>query len=217
MEPLPFISTPYTEHWVAWTVFSLLLAIVLVKVFEPTLYVRAFSSLLGTKERDSIFVGSGVNLKSILVLILYGIVVLALVVQWILSEEKGFDLGDFGILAAIVVAMLLVRYVMQGVTAFIFYKGDTLTSFRRHYMYLNVCLVLLLFPVVLLAFFTHVPHTIVTIIISTLLILYLLLLIYKILVLLPLSLYTLLYLPLYILTVEILPLLLMLYVAAVIY
>lgn len=206
MPSIPLTSSPFTEHWVAWVMLMLGASLLAVCLLQPGMYVRALHSLPTTKERDSIFVGSGTSAGSRIILVGYNIMMLAMLLQWLLmTDGRAYSFVDMLELAGCSTAVLLVRMLMQQSVAYVFFARNETETLHRHYLYLGDCLMLFLYPVLLCALFTPLPHLMITVVLAVLAVLYLAMLIYKIAVLLPMSLYSILYLPLYIITVEVLP------------
>lgn len=217
MESLLHISTPYTEPWVAWLMLALLIGLGAVNVFRPGLFQSAFASLPTTKERDSIFVGSGTDNRSELVLLAYSILLIALTMQWALGAGD-FHFGRYAQLVGLAAAMHLVRWVMQQIVRFTFFEPRELVTFDRHYHYLLDCLMCCFYPVTLFALFCPADACIA---VARILLLVLLsvagiLLVYKMLACFRFRLEALILLPLYLVTVEVLPILGMVYVARIV-
>lgn len=200
-----YLSSPVTEHWVGWLMLLLLLCLGLAILFQPGRYIRAFRSLPTTKERDSIFVGSGSDNRSRVTLTIYGIVVISLLLRWLQGSE---EFGIMGLLpvAGCVMAAVLARWVMQRLVAFTFFQKAELEVLERHYHYLMDCTTLLLYPILLMALYGSVSRSAIVVLLVVLLVCYFGILTYKLLACLPLQLSALLWVPLYLLTVEAIPL-----------
>ncbi len=197
---------------------GILILAVSVQVLQPGIYVRVFRSLPTTKERDSIFVGSGSDMRSNALLVIYSIVLGGLVLEWL----NYISFGSFGWLSFLrlcgcAAGALALRSVMQLLVRAVFFSKNQVETYERHYFYLNVASLLLMYPIMLLALFTNVTPIVPLILIIILLSLCAIGLIYKTISLLPLSLYSILTLPLYLLTVEVLPIAAMVWFAKIIY
>lgn len=206
-----YISTPFTEAWVAWVMLAMLIGLCSVNLFQSGMYLRAFASIFTTKERDSIFVGSGSDNRSKLVLLVYDVLLLAFTMHWLLANDTGWTFDVFLCLCGCAAAMLIVRFLLQQLVAFTFFQRGELDTFSRHYHYLFDCLMLLLYPVTLAALFwpSSIVLTIATCCLYLLVGLFFCLLMYKLIACFRLSLISLLYLPLYAITVEVLPIVVM--------
>ncbi|MBQ9339944.1 MAG: DUF4271 domain-containing protein [Paludibacteraceae bacterium] len=197
---------------------GILLLAVSVQVLQPGIYVRVFRSLPTTKERDSIFVGSGSDIRSNALLVIYSIVLGGLVLEWLNYTSSGsFGWLSFLRLCGCAAGALALRSVMQLLVRAVFFSKNQVETYERHYFYLNVASLLLMYPIMLLALFTNVTPIVPLILIIILLSLCAIGLIYKTISLLPLSLYSILTLPLYLLTVEVLPIAAMVWFAKIIY
>lgn len=200
------ISTPLTEHWVAWAMLCLMLMLALVRLFSPGRYLTAFRSLATTKERDSIFVGAGADNRTRATLTIYGILIVAFAAQWFWYDGTSFSAQSYLIAVSCVACTMLIRFLAQQAIAHTFFENGEVEVFSRHYHYLMDCCTLLLFPILLCAIFSSVPRIATLIVLGVLVVFYVGVLTYKLLACMPLTLLSLLYVPLYIITIELLPL-----------
>ncbi len=198
------ISTPYTESWVAWLMLGLLVLLGVANIYQPGFYVRALRSLPTTKERDSIFMAAGNDYRSQMAMTAFGVIVVALLLRWLLNAEN-FTFTSCAIAIGCVSVALLARKLMQDVVAFVFFERHELDTVQRHYRYINNCLMITLFPLLLLALYTPLSRMAAVVMICVLMVAYMGFVLFKIVACLPLRMGALFYIPLYVLTVEILP------------
>ena len=90
METIPRILTSVSQGWVAWLMLLTLIGLALVDAMQPGHYYRALGSLFSTKERDSIFAGSGNDYRPRWVLVFVGILILGLCLQWLFAPNRSF-------------------------------------------------------------------------------------------------------------------------------
>lgn len=197
--------TAVTSHWAGWLMLGLLVCIGTVNILQPGFYARALTSLPTTKERDSIFAGSGSDMRSRFILIAYLLIVVSVLLTWSGTGNDDFSFSRMLMMTSLAGSMIIARTLMQVVVATVFFERRSLETFMRHYLYLNDSLALLLYPVVLAAIFTPVSRTVIYVILALLVVLYFAVLVYKIIALMPMSISSLLWLPLYLVTVEALP------------
>jgi len=185
----------------------LLVAQCIVNIFQPGLYIRAFRSIPTTKERDSIFVGSGSDNRSRIALNIYDLLMLGMVLLWCAHGGDNYSMHTFWVAVGMAAIALLLRWFMQVLVAYIFYERGTLDAYERHYRYLKECAMLLLYPIMLLTLFTDVPAALTITLLSIIAALYYGFLIFKMIALTPTNLHSFYSIPLFLITVEVLPLL----------
>ena len=145
------------------------------------------------------------------------IILLAVMLLWrggvVHSEGNDYGIISFLRCAGCAAAALTVRALMQMTLQAVFFRKGQLETYARHYRYLNIAVMVLMYPIMLLALFTDINHIVITILLGLLATAYAVGLIYKTITLVPLSHFCLLTLPLYWLTAETLPLLAMMWLA----
>ena len=191
----------------------LLLLLVMMHVFQPGIFVRVFRTLPTTKERDSIFVGSGSDIRSSIVFMFYSIVLLAIMLMLLngiaADEAKSFGYRPFLRCLVCSSAALLARLGMQKIIESVFFAKNRPETYERHYRYLNIAALVVLYPVVLVILFADIPSSVAILLPAVIACAYAIGLIYKTITLIPLTLYSVMTLPIYWLTVEVLPLVVM--------
>jgi len=184
----------------------MLIGLGVVEIFQPGRYLRAFESLFSSKERDSIFVGSGNDRRPRWILVAVGVAMMGLGLQWYYAPEGTFPILSFLGYLGLSVAFVLVKFLMEGWVGITFFSRGEAETYLRHYRYLSDCLTVLSWPLLLAGLFVPaVPHTLITTLFCILLGSYGLLVLYKQIACFRLVPASLLYIPLYFLTTEILP------------
>lgn len=184
----------------------LLVMIVLVELFQPDRLMRAFVSLPTTKERDSIFVGSGVDNRVKVLMVFFHVLLISISLMWITGLSH-YNFLTFLVYVGLTSIMVMTRYAMQQLVAYTFFRKADLETMTRHYHYLSDSMVLLAYPITLAALFypPFLDSGAATICIILLLVLYFGLMVFKLLTCIPPNWKVVLYLPLYVCTVEMLP------------
>ncbi|MGN0238688.1 MAG: DUF4271 domain-containing protein [Paludibacteraceae bacterium] len=206
METIPRILTSVSQGWVAWLMLLTLIGLALVDAMQPGHYYRALGSLFSTKERDSIFSGSGNDYRPRWVLVFVGILILGLCLQWLFAPNGSFPFSQFAIYSGLAAAFVLVKYLMQGLVKFTFFQKNETDTYVRHYRYLSDCLTLFAWPVLLCALFVpELPETLVRYTFIGLLAAYSIMVIYKQIACFRMSFASALFIFLYFTTTEIVP------------
>ena len=206
MESVPRILTSVSQDWVSWLMLLTLIGLALVDAMQPGHYYRALGSLFSTKERDSIFAGSGNDYRPRWVLVFVGILLLSLCLQWLLAPNGSFPFSQFAIYSGLAAAFALVKFLMQRLVQFTFFKKNETDTYVRHYRYLSDCLTLFAWPVMLCALFApEIPETLIRYTFIGLLAAYGILVIYKQIACFRMSVESLIYIPLFFTTTEIIP------------
>ena len=177
-----------------------------VEIFQPGRYQRAFGSLFSSKERDSIFVGSGNDRRSRWLLVGAGMMMLALLLQWHYLPDGTFSALSYLCYLGLTAAFALVKFLMEEMVGLTFFEKGETETYERHYRYLSDCLTLLGWPLLLCALFA--PGISGRAIRTTAIILlcaYGALVLYKQIACFRIKPASLLYIPLYFITTEILP------------
>ena len=206
MESVPRILTSASQGWVAWLMLLTLIGLALVDAMQPGHYARALGSLFSTKERDSIFAGSGNDYRPRWVLVLVGILILGLCLQWLFAPNGSFPFSQFAIFSGLAAAFVLVKFLMQGLVQLTFFQKSETDTYVRHYRYLSDCLTLFAWPVLLCALFApEVPEAAIRYTFAGLLAVYGILVIYKQIACFRFSIASAFYIFIYFTTTEIVP------------
>lgn len=184
----------------------LLIGLGAVEIFQPGRYRRAIESLFSSKERDSIFVGSGNDLRSRWIIAGAGIALLALCLQWYFSPDGSFPILSYLCYLGLTTGYAGIKLLMESAVGYTFFsKGET-DTYKRHYRYLTDCLVALGWPLLLCGLFVPgISVRLVCTIAIVLLVCYCLLVLYKQIACFRLVPASVLYIPLYFITTELLP------------
>lgn len=175
------------------------------EIFQPGRLMRAVRSLPTTKERDSIFMGSGSDYRSRIMMLIYRIGILCLLLMW--YSNASWTGWHVGYVALCVALCCFIKWLLQNWVGATFFSGKELEVFVRHYLYLKDSCSSFLFPVLLLALFAPGLGRVAILVACGILFAgYLLLLLYKIMALFRSSPMLLVGLPIYVCTVELLPL-----------
>lgn len=184
----------------------MLIGLGVVEVFQPGRYVRAFESLFTSKERDSIFVGSGNDRRPRWILVAVGAAMMALGLQWFYNPEGSFPILSFLGYLGLSAGFILVKFLMEGMVGITFFTKAETETYLRHYRYLSDCLTILCWPLLLLGLFMPaIPTSVIITLICILLVCYGVLVLYKQIACFRLVPASLLYIPLYFITTELLP------------
>lgn len=206
MAGIPLISSPLSETWVAWVLLFILVLLPIASVFQPQLIRVSFVSLLSRKERDSIFVDSSPDFRARMVLQLYTLLILAMSMMVMFRTSGDFVLEWFGWILLCCFGALVIRWLMQLLVGYVFFTPQTADVFARHYHYLNHATAVALLPITLLAIYLpDLSHSWLIGAYLTAATLYLVLVVYKIVMLLSKSAWSAIYILLYVLTVEVVP------------
>lgn len=206
MPGIPLISSALSETWVAWTLLALLAMLPLASAFQPQLIRVSFASLLSSKERDSIFVASSPDFRARLILYLYTMLIETMAMMVLFCTSGDFSYEMFGIVFACTVGVNVVKWLLQRLVAYVFFTPQALEVFGRHYNYLNHVAAVLLLPITLLAIYLpSVSHGWLLGLYAADILLYILLVMYKTIVLFARSAQSLLYILLYVVTLEVVP------------
>ena len=206
MEVLPRIVSSYSQNWVAWLLLVALIGLGVVEWMQPGHYLRAFGSLFTSKERDSIFVGSGNDLRPRWLLVVVGVLLLALGMQWWIAPEGCYSIAQFGRYAAIALGFALLKFLMQGLVRVTFFLKSETETYERHYRYLSDCLTLLSWPVLLVGLYVpSIAPWVVRLFFIILICAYGVLVLYKQIACFRLTPASAIYLPLYFITTEVVP------------
>lgn len=184
----------------------LLIGLGAVEVYQPGRYVRAFESLFTSKERDSIFVGSGNDLRSRWILTAVGIAMVALFLQWFFRPDGSFAFLPYLEYLGLTAVYAGMKVLMMSAVGYTFFsKGET-DTYARHYRYLTDCLTVVFWPLLLCGLFTTaVPPIGISLTGLALVAVYGVLVLYKLIACFRLVPASVLYIPLYFITTELLP------------
>lgn len=206
MPGIPLISSALSESWVAWTLLALLAMLPLASAFQPQLIRVSFASLLSSKERDSIFVASSPDFRARLILYLYTLLIQAMAMMVLFRTNGDFSYETFCVVLACTLGVSVVKWLLQRLVAYVFFTPQALEVFERHYNYLNHAAAVSLLPITLVAI--YLPSVSISWLIglyATDVILYIMLVIYKTIVLFARGAQSTLYITLYVLTLEVVP------------
>lgn len=122
---------------------------------QPQVMPTAFRTLFTGKDRSSLFFGSMLDKRAQLISILFAIATLSMALFVCLTAQERIpcSLSSYGIIAALVVATLLIRTILQSLIAYTFFHSHALDTFVGHYYYLSICTAILLYAVVLVSLF----------------------------------------------------------------
>lgn len=177
-----------------------------VEIYQPGRYLRAVESLFSSKERDSIFVGSGNDLRSRWILIAVGIAMIALCLQWYYCPAGSFPILSYLCYLGLAAAFVAVKFMMEAAVGYTFFSKTETETYIRHYRYLTDCLTALMWPLLLCGLFVpELSAQTITTAAVVLLCVYCVLVLYKQIACFRLVTASLLYIPLYFITTELLP------------
>lgn len=207
MESIERIASAYTQQWVAWVMLLIIAGLCAAEIFQPGHYMRAFGSLFTTKERDSIFDGSGNDHRTRWILSLNGVLLLGLGLQWVFFGGGNYSPLLYLHCAGCAALYALARAGMQEAVGYVFFTHNETDTFRRHYRYLNDCLTIVCWPLLLLALFLPgIVQSLIMGLLGLFIILYCLLLLFKLIACFHFKLASVFYIPLYFITTELVPL-----------
>lgn len=142
-----------TEHWVAWVMLLLLCLPMIALLFQPMMISTSFRTLLTVKERDSIFIATSPDPRAEACMVTYGVGVAAMLLYALYFTGQGFSPWVWLMLVGVVVAIRLVHLALMWMVAYAFFEHSNTDVFRRHYRYLTTCVVVLMYPLSLLALY----------------------------------------------------------------
>ena len=203
MDEIALISTPISEAWPMWLMFFLLLCVVLAEVFQPGMIPLAFRTTFTRLERT--FGDRANTLVSSLLLNVFRVGTLAMSLYLFTYHSMPFSILTYCYISLLLVAVVFVKMLLSWLVSYAFEMRRPMTAFVPQYDNLWTVLCVLLYPLNLLyinalqsVWFRWIPLVAV--------VLFVVMIVFKLLQNFYSGLHSLVYLLLYLVTLEIVPL-----------
>ena len=153
MEGILRISSSLSESWPAWLMLFLLVIVVVAEKFQPALLRSVISNLFTIKERDSHFLQSFTDIRAQILIVVYQTSIIAIATYATLFVGGKFSFLTFLCIAAIVLLLQGVKYLISRLVAYVFLDMKTFANAFRHYSNLLTACTLFAYPLLLFILF----------------------------------------------------------------
>ena len=148
MDGIAHIFSSVNAPWCAWTMFGLLLCVILSEWFQPGVVSQAHLSLV--VRNDRLYKEAPANFMGQFLVSLFRIGTLALALCLCWAPENQFSFGAFGVISGLIIAVCLVKMLCNTIADYTFTLSRRFGAPYEHYGNLFTLVALVLYPVLLL-------------------------------------------------------------------
>ena len=148
MNGIEHIISPVSTAWCGWMMLALLLLAILSEWLQPGIISQAHQSLVARTERT--YKDAPVNTTGQLLLSLFRIGTIAMGICLCLQTEGGMSIVSFGVVCALVLAVLVVKMLCNMLLDYTFMLRRRFASPVEHYSNIVTLVTVVLYPALLL-------------------------------------------------------------------